>query len=386
MIDQGKARGIHERLTRIRSDVLRDYPFFGRLLLRLTFGYAECGTAYTDMQRIVVDPEFAAELSDDELRFLLLHELLHCVLHHCTRGKGLHHLLYNIACDIVVNSLILEMFNLPDFTISGEKVIHLAPDHTEGRAHSAEEFYAMLHKNAPEHLARICAGATIDTHSPWDALNSGLLDDIWQQAICDAAKKAGSWSGIPCNLNRYIAEIQRAPKVNWRQILQDFIRHDRSDYDYSVPDRRFQGALLPSYQEAIYGECVENLWFLIDASGSISDETLSEVFHEVCLALDQIDRLSGYLSYFDAQVSAPIGFESIQDLLANPPVGGGGTSFHHIFDQLPLFFKDELPQSIIILTDGYAEFPAEAASRGVPVLWLICDTEIKPPWGTVAHL
>ena len=40
--------------------------------------------------------------------------------------------------------------------------------------------------------------------------------------------------------------------------------------------------------------------------------------------------------------------------------------------------KDSLPASIIILTDGYAPFPNQALSDGIPVLWLLNNEEVNP--------
>ena len=137
-------RALSRRLTDLRAGLLWERPFYGRLLLHLTFGFTHCGTAYTDMRHIVFDPAFAQSLGNEELRFVMLHELMHCVLRHCTRGRNLRHRLYNIACDIVVNSLILETLGLPELLIDGEPVMHLTPVQTEGREHTAEEVYEML--------------------------------------------------------------------------------------------------------------------------------------------------------------------------------------------------------------------------------------------------
>jgi hypothetical protein len=50
------------------------------------------------------------------------------------------------------------------------------------------------------------------------------------------------------------------------------------------------------------------------------------------------------------------------------------------------FMQDELPVSIVILTDGFAPWPAEADALGIPVLWIINNEEAQPPWGKVARL
>ena len=47
---------------------------------------------------------------------------------------------------------------------------------------------------------------------------------------------------------------------------------------------------------------------------------------------------------------------------------------------------DNPPVSIIILTDGYSPVPPKSAAMGIPVLWLINNTEVDPPWGKVARI
>ena len=41
---------------------------------------------------------------------------------------------------------------------------------------------------------------------------------------------------------------------------------------------------------------------------------------------------------------------------------------------------------IIILTDGYAPFPDEKEAMGIPVLWLLNNKDVDPPWGKVARI
>ena len=42
--------------------------------------------------------------------------------------------------------------------------------------------------------------------------------------------------------------------------------------------------------------------------------------------------------------------------------------------------------SIVILTDGYADFPDERETHGIPVLWIITNECITPPWGKSARV
>ena len=82
----------------------------------------------------------------------------------------------------------------------------------------------------------------------------------------------------------------------------------------------------------------------------------------------------------------PISFNSVDSLLKIIPKGGGGTNFHAVFDYVNKNLKDNLPACIIILTDGDAPFPDESYANGIPVLWLINNNSINPPWGKVARL
>ena len=146
-MEQGKVSLTAKRMTEARALLVRDNPFFGRLALGLKLACAPCGTACTDGTRLIFDPDFAEKLTDRELMFVIFHEVLHCALEHCTRGKGLNSELHNIACDIVVNSNILlsEDMDLKAITLKKYGVsMHLAPDGKEGYKYTAEQIYEML--------------------------------------------------------------------------------------------------------------------------------------------------------------------------------------------------------------------------------------------------
>lgn len=377
---------LSKKLSTARVSVLKEHPFFGRLLLRLSFGVASCGTAFTDMRRIVFDPQFADRLSDEELKYVLIHEVLHCALKHCTRGIGKQNFLYNVACDVVVNSMMLEMHYKNRIIIDGEEIMHLAPDGSEGREHSAEEVYAMLMKLSPEELESKYGGGGTDNHDAWGDQDRFTLEDLWTHRLKEAAA-AGIGSGIPNLLARYLKEIDHTPRTNWRQILYDFIQFDKGDYDFARPDRRYSSDLiLPSFCDHVDGGKVEKLWLFVDTSGSISDEALSASYGEICEAATQV-RLSGMLSFFDYTVSEPILFEGLEDILSIKPIGGGGTSFRAVFETLGEYAREnDLPNAIIIITDGFAPFPDEEAALGVPVIWIIVDSNVVPPWGAYAFI
>ncbi len=388
MMDQNTIQKIAYRLIDVRANTLSKYPFFGRLLMRLPFGFADCGTAYTDMKHIVFSPEFADKLDDEQLTFVLLHELMHCVLKHCTRGHGKIHLLYNIACDIVVNSIILEAMDKVNFAICGENAMHIAPDGNEGRIYSAEAVYEMLIKDVNNDFQKKYGVSLIDNHDIWGNINdSSLSEELWDRYIDEASKEAGRGSGIPHSIRRLISNTNHQAKISWQQVLHDYIQNTRSDYVFAPPDKRYSGdIIIPSFQENVYGEKLENVWFVIDTSGSMSEIAVAEAYEEIKDAVEQIDDIEGYISFFDCEITEPMPFNTVEDINSMKAIGGGGTSFDIIFKCLADKFEDNLPKVIIIITDGFAKFPEESAALDVPVLWLIVDSVVKPPWGTIVNV
>ena len=185
-------------------------------------------------------------------------------------------------------------------------------------------------------------------------------------------------------LRRLLGEL-RPPQSDWRELLNNFVQEEITDYSFEPPDRRFDGDFfLPDFNQP--SDTVRNLLFAVDTSGSIGDKALTAAFSEIKGAIDQFDgRLSGKLCFFESNVTEPIDFESVDDLLRIRPHGGGGTNVAAVFALAAAFDPDEL-SSIVILTDGECRYPPESAANGVPVLWLINNETHTPPWGRLARI
>jgi len=193
-------------------------------------------------------------------------------------------------------------------------------------------------------------------------------------------------SGLPEFAERIISELTQ-PQVDWRTQLIDFVQEEVHDYSFSPPDRRFQDAhyFLPDFNDK--EDVIRNILFMIDTSGSMSTEEISAAYSEIRGAIDQFGgKLAGLLGFFDAAVTEPVPFESANELVEIKPVGGGGTSFNVVFDFVREEMADASPASIIIMTDGGADFPPESAANDIPVLWLMTYDKITPPWGRVVRI
>lgn len=215
-----------------------------------------------------------------------------------------------------------------------------------------------------------------------------LLKDIWKSRISQAHEVAkGRGCGyIPGGVNRYIDELKN-PKLDWRTILDEFIQEEVVDYSFSPPDRRFGDSpfFLPDYNDK--DTILKNILFMIDTSGSMSKNDITEAYSEIYGAIEQYNgKVEGLLGFFDAGVTEPKPFTEVGELLEIIPRGGGGTDFEEIFNYISKEMGDIELASIIILTDGYCSFPDEEKAMEIPVLWVINNSDVNPPWGKVARI
>ena len=404
-----------QRLLLSRMRILCNHGFYGLLLMHITFAIDwEIETACTDGKRISFCPKFLESLSDSELDFVMMHEILHIVLQHCFRAQDRDPVQFNIACDIVVNSNILaenkgdlQSITLKEYGPS----MHLTPKGEEGSNYTAEQVYEMLPSmktakvicgrgsDKPGKTKRKDANAKglsacgWDDHTCWhDHEENDSLKDVWVKRFEDAAeaisiRDPSNTRGLMPRFATRILEELRKPQTDWRIVLNDFIQEEVVDYSFSPPDRRFDDNpfFLPDFNGK--ADMVENVLFMIDTSGSMSDKMITAAYSEIKGAIDQFDgKLSGWLGFFDAAIIEPKPFANEEEFKIIRPAGGGGTDFQIIFEYVHKHMSDKLPVSIVILTDGYAPFPQEKLAGGIPVLWLLNNETVNPPWGKVARI
>ena len=505
-----QTRGIVKRLQNARLSLLKKQPFYALLLLHLRFALdPTCKTAYTDGERIAFNRDYVLSLSDQELEFVLMHQVLHAALGHPFRCQSDYdQKAYDLACDIIVNSNILYSFGMRTKYITTKQhgeAIHLAPDGVEGYHYTLEQVYAMVCEclqhpkkkadddgdsngdgdsaddsdgdskgkangegegkigeepeekgkgkgkgkgkrkgtaaeadaadgseadpdeptpealealvkallrplnyseevltqakkeenpaRAPDDLSGALEDA-VDDHSFWEGdEETGCKQDIWEDHVMTATDLVMSrvtshigYGGLPLCAIRLVKAL-REPEVDWRLLLDTFVQEEICDYSFAPPDKRMEESpfFLPDFNETT--ETVKNIWFLIDTSGSVGDQEIAAAYSEIISAMDMFqNHLEGLLSFTEVYVTDPIPFCSPEELLAIKPVGGGGNDFGEIFRYMARHMMDNLPASIVILTDGYDLYPPEEVTLGVPVLWLLNNQDAPPPpWGKWAR-
>lgn len=428
----------NRRILLSRMRILMNHGFYGLLLMHMRFALdSSIDTASTDGMKIYFSPDFMEEISDSELDFVLMHEIMHVALCHCFRGLEHDQHLFNIACDIVVNSNILYSNNMDikSITISKYGVsMNKTPLNDDGYKYTAEEVYDMLvnkgkikseskNANGSSSQSSSSAGASTsskkdgkrgkvgssgedsdlddalqkqkgwDSHEKWSTLSEDKkAREEWIKRVIDAAtsiyitESSNNRGNVPLFAKRIVDEFKN-PQTDWRRLLDEFISEEVCDYSFNPPDKRYEDSpfYLPDFNDTDIE--ISDILFMIDTSGSVNDKALTVAYSEIKGAIDQYDgKLKGWLGFFDAEVVDPIPFSDVEELKKIKAYGGGGTSFHCIFDYIKDYMHDNFPKTLVILTDGYAPFPDIEETMGIPVLWLIDNDKVTPPWGKVARL
>ena len=394
------------RISKQRTSLVLDQPFFGALALRLkVVEDPSCKTFWTDSVSIGYNPAYLAGLNDLETRGVLAHEVLHVANGHCWRQGDRDPDLWNDACDHAINPMIVDAgMLLPKGVLMEARF----------RGKSAEEIYGILAQekrqkqkqqqqgkgqqdggkpegqsgqqpgdptggnsppqsangaNTPSAGSDPAASANADTAPSCGEIRQYVADDRakqeaeWKVAVHQAAKAAQMRGGMPGGLQGMIAQAVE-PAVDWRPILHRFAQDSSpTDYSFAIPNRRYlhMRLYLPSLHEPAVGDAV----FVRDSSGSVWDETQAQFAAEILAVNDAVRPRRLIVMDCDTRVTQIQTFERGEDVDLQPVLGGGGTSFVDPFRRLA---DDGIhPAFLVYLTDMDGRFPDEEPSY--PVLW-----------------
>jgi predicted metal-dependent peptidase len=370
-------KDISRSVLRLRSLA----PFLSVLVLHSSWvPRDDIETAATDGQSVFFNPGYIASLSPDQRDFLTAHEVCHLALRHVSRRGTRDPLYWNIAADIVVNGMLIEL---------GLKRIPGAIIDTKLQKMKTEDVYVHVKREADRYKRKL--GKTIGKKLR-DLMNQGPtsggktereLEASWRNVIRRAEViqrlHASGEGAHPLEGTREIAELLD-PRVDWRTLLWCFMVQSPSDY--IGWDRRFihRGQFI----ESLEGERL-TVAVCIDTSGSVDHKMLSEFMSELQGILWAHPHVRILLSFADTKLYGPWPLERGDEL--PKPVGGGGTSFAPFFRALETgdYGEEEGIDLAVYLTDGMAEVPAEEPET--PVLWLVQQGQRQHfPWGEVATM
>jgi predicted metal-dependent peptidase len=365
-------------------------------------------TACTNGRDEAYGRAFIETLTDAELRFVLLHETYHKLYRHMTTWKHLykeHAVLANMACDFVINVKISDD-NADMFAVMPKGG---CLDARYRGWDSAAVFNDLKHRFPPppqggkggEGKGEEGDGSGEPSENKLSELGKGFDDHDWEgaeemteeekiqltreldQAVRQGAMMAGKVGG---DLDNDLKDMLK-PKVDWRQVLREFISATCAGKDfstYSKPNRRYIGA--GYYMPSGISETVEEIVIAADLSGScwgVLPQWLGEI-HAVATLLKP-QKL--HLLWWDASVATPHEVYTTDDMegiiTSTHPSGGGGTDVRCVSKYLQE--QGIKPQAVVVLTDGYLS--GGWGEWTCPVLWCLVDHPgCSPSVGKRVHI
>ena len=208
------------------------------------------------------------------------------------------------------------------------------------------------------------------------------IDETWKRVLIEAEDVAKAMGKGSPGISRFVKEKAK-PEVPWLELIRPHMEEKiKEDFDWNSPNRRFisRGIILPSLDGEQMGEMV----IANDTSGSRNGRNMAEAEAEINSVLEDIPIEGIMVIHCDdgRQGVWVEKFEKDDVPIKLTPMGGGGTDFRPPFEYLEN--EDIEPKLLIYLTDGYGTFPEEEPP--FPVLWIIDNDHVNPPWGDVIRV
>ena len=411
--DAGKISSIANQILKLaHDDILMHLRFFDTALNKLPWREkAGMGCVATDGRVCYYDPVYILKTYQGEEKRVArtyLHTLLHCVFAHSFQYDKLETDLWDLAADIAVENVILELA-LPGVTLeadadSARKLKILKED---VGALTAERIYRYLRHNPltdreREELRRLFYK---DAHSLWKPVeNLEITLEQWKKISerikADLKSFTKAKSGAE-TLQKNLEETTR-DRYDYSDILKRFtvmgeditVNDDEFDYIYYTYGLEHYGNL-PLIEPLEYREAhkVKEFAIAIDTSASCRgplvkaflQKTYSilkgteNFFHKINVHIIQCDNEV----QSDTKITCDDDFENFMKY--GKLNGFGATDFRPVFDYL-----DELKEQgefenlkgLIYFTDGYGIYPEKMPDYDVIFAFLDEDENrgAVPPW------
>jgi predicted metal-dependent peptidase len=322
-------------------------------------------------------PAFVSELTVEELKFVLGHEVGHMVFQHMFRRGKRNPVIWNFAGDYIINDMLTKegIGAMP----AGKHAGLLDANKVQAGGGTTEGVYDVIYQELDSQgwIKKLGVG------DQWDnCQDPGGTQAEKQQAeaemkiaVAQAAAAAKMCGKLGESLERFVNQALK-PKVDWKAVLRRFVSTKaKNERSYSRPKRRFIADDM--YLPGLSGDQLGEMVVAVDCSGSISQKEIEEFAAELRAIHEDLKPSKMHVIYWHSDVSRHDIFE-VYDELVIKPNGTGGTEFAPVLDYI---VKNGIePTCCVVLTDlcigTFGDDP------GYPVLW--CSTyKGTAPWGDV---
>ena len=410
-----------ERIIKAKVDLNKSHPFFSYILMNMnienTKHTKEIPTmAVNQFGDLYWNKEFVDKLDNDELKFVLAHEVGHVSTLTFQRQGRRDLTLWNIATDLCINFMLMEEGFRPPKNI-------LLPDHRgihtfqSGKAGEKNIQIDLNEKNSEQVYDELANHARVikkmlnaDGKGGYDGQLDGHLEgdkgadgksqgkgktegdmksneNGWKRKAIEGATQAKMRGNLSVSMERMLGNMLE-PVVDWRSKLYAYITNDMPvDFSMRMPSRRFISTRV--YTPTVIKESLE-LIVGVDISGSISDEEYVEFMSEVlgiANSYRQVKmRVIAWACHVDERDDIEVTQDSQDRLMKNKFYGGGGTELSCLTRYIE---KNEYKTKLLVcLTDGYIEHDPKLPD-GVDCLFVLSrngSSQIIEKYGDVTSL
>ncbi|MBE6910015.1 MAG: hypothetical protein E7474_10670 [Ruminococcaceae bacterium] len=375
-----------------RNELYMAMPYLDAALCSLRFAPGEqvTLTLATDGESLFYDGNYLAERymrGRAAVNRAYLHTILHCMLRHLAKKRGRDAALWDLACDVAVES-ILDELAYPCLAAAAsparQKLYHTCRG--EMRVLTAEGIYRyLLREHLPEYeRAQLQRLFFQDDHDLWDGEDgreqSRRQDEHWQ-GISERTQTAmetvlaGKAEGGDAVLEQ--VRVSARDDVDYRAFLRRFaapreimaVDGDAFDYIYYTYGLAHYGNMpLIEPPETKEERRIEQLVIAVDTSMSTSGELVREFLRCTYTILRSTEtftrRLDIHIVQCDDQVRADDAIHSMDELAAYMDAftlnGGSATDFRPVFEHVAAMqARGELTnlRGLIYFTDGMGIYP-----------------------------
>lgn len=347
--------------ARARRWLISHYPLLGSLLTQfeLVEDAQVCDRMHISIAavqistgEIYINPQ--RQLSLEQAKFVVAHEVLHAGLNHSSRRQGREPYLWNVACDFVINDWLVSM------------TLGIPPDagllfDEELRGWAAEDIYLRLAADLRVRR-RLCTLRGDDVDMLDDRPGKFFTDreEFCRRALLQGLDYHQSFGrgALPAGLVEAIRTLNQ-PAIPWQAKLAEWIQErcplPERRRSYARPSRR-QSATpetpRPRFVEPEDDRATRTLGVVIDTSGSMQRDELGKALGAI-VAYSQAQGVKQVrLVYCDAQPYDE-GFVAIDSLASRVQVRGrGGTVLQPAVNLLQS--RTDFPKDcpLLIITDG----------------------------------
>jgi len=386
-------------LQAARNELYLNMPYLDAVLCGLAFQPAENRTLSlaTNGETLYYDGCFLAE------RYLsgrvtcnraYLHVLLHCMLRHLAKKQGRVSELWDLACDVVAESILDELpYACLQATPTPAKQRFYGQLRTEMPVLTAEAIYRFLLRESydPYRIAQLQRLFLVDDHGLWDPQereSSRRQDQQWT----DRSEKtrtametvlAGQATGGGAILEQVKVAVRE--DVDYRAFLRRFavqrevmaVDGDGFDYSYYTYGLQLYGNMpLVEYPETKEEKRIEDFVIAIDTSMSTNGELVRQFLactYAILRSTETFTRkVNIYILQCDDQVRQETAIHDLEELRRYMEdfslSGGSATDFRPVFTRVAELQRAGAfsnLRGLLYFTDGMGIFPQK-----------------RPPWDT----